>query len=229
MKESPMSTRGIRNNNPGNIRHNKANKWQGASKNQPDNEFVRFDTMVWGVRAMARLLINYYDDYKCDTVTKIVKRWAPEKGHANGKSYTQNTNGYIQHVCALSGLSANEKLNLHSFDHLAPLVRAMMYHETAGESATAVTKDQLTKALVLAGVEPKKKPVAQQSTVKAANVAGTAAVGSAVVPAIIHETTTQLQPYADLSDYIRWALLGLTLAAVVYIVYHQYRKSKQGL
>ena len=224
-----MSTRGIRNNNPGNIRHNKANKWQGASKSQPDNEFVRFDSMVYGVRAMARLLINYYDDYKCDTVSKIVRRWAPAKGYANGKSYTQNTAGYVSHVCALTGFAADKKLNLHSFDDLEPLVRAMMYHETAGESAKAVTKDQITKALVLAGVEPKKKPVPQQSTVKAANVAATATIGSAAVPAIIHETTTQLQPYADLSDYIRWAMLGLALLAMAYIVYHQYRKSKQGL
>lgn len=228
-----MATRGIRNNNPGNIRHNKANKWQGASKNQPDNEFVRFDSMVYGLRAMARLLITYQDKYKANTISKLVKRWAPEAGDRNGSApggeYTQNTKGYIAHVAALSGIGKDEVVDLHQSKFLKPILKAMVFHETAGESASIITDDQLTKAMVLAGVEPKKKPVPQQATVKAANVAATATVGSAVVPAIIHETQSQLQPYADLSDYIRWALMGLALAALVYIVYHQYRKNKQGL
>ena len=39
--------RGIRNNNPLNIRHS-ADKWQGASETQTDKSFVQFKSMAYG-------------------------------------------------------------------------------------------------------------------------------------------------------------------------------------
>ena len=39
--------RGIRNNNPLNIRHS-ADRWQGARMKQTDPSFVQFKTMAYG-------------------------------------------------------------------------------------------------------------------------------------------------------------------------------------
>ena len=84
----PKPSRGIRNNNPGNIRRSK-DKWQGAAKEQPDKNFVTFTSPVWGIRAIARILIRYQDNYGCDTVAKHIARWAPpsenmRQGRAGG-------------------------------------------------------------------------------------------------------------------------------------------------
>ena len=51
--------RGIRNNNPGNIRHG-AN-WQGLNPNgrNIDSAFCVFESPVFGIRALAKVLINY--------------------------------------------------------------------------------------------------------------------------------------------------------------------------
>jgi hypothetical protein len=42
--------RGIRNNNPLNIRHS-ADQWQGACEEQKDKSFVQFKSMAYGYRA----------------------------------------------------------------------------------------------------------------------------------------------------------------------------------
>lgn len=43
-------TRGLRNNNPLNIRRNNT-KWQGLSATQTDKSFFQFKTMAYGYRA----------------------------------------------------------------------------------------------------------------------------------------------------------------------------------
>ena len=43
--------RGIRNNNPGNIRRN-GDPWQGLAKDQTDREFFTFQSAVYGIRAL---------------------------------------------------------------------------------------------------------------------------------------------------------------------------------
>ena len=49
--------RGIRNNNPLNIR--KGNNWQGEISPQSDKEFEQFESMTMGVRAGMKILRNY--------------------------------------------------------------------------------------------------------------------------------------------------------------------------
>ena len=50
--------RGLRNNNPGNIRITK-DKWQGLREKQEDKSFFQFTEMKWGYRALIRTLQNY--------------------------------------------------------------------------------------------------------------------------------------------------------------------------
>ena len=49
--------RGLRNNNPGNIRITK-DKWQGLREKQEDKSFFQFTEMKWGYRALIRTLQN---------------------------------------------------------------------------------------------------------------------------------------------------------------------------
>lgn len=83
-------TRGLRNNNPGNIRLSK-DKWQGLRAVQTDKEFFQFETMAHGYRALIRTLQNYRKLHKCQTIADFINRYAPK--------IENNTAGYIQRVC----------------------------------------------------------------------------------------------------------------------------------
>lgn len=82
--------RGLRNNNPGNIRKTK-DKWQGLRPVQEDAEFFQFTEMKWGYRALIRTLQNYRHRHGCQTIADFIRRWAPNNEN--------NTAGYISSVC----------------------------------------------------------------------------------------------------------------------------------
>ena len=58
--------RGLRNNNPLNIRHS-ASRWQGARVEQTDKAFVQFTSMKMGYRAAWRILETYYKHFEATT------------------------------------------------------------------------------------------------------------------------------------------------------------------
>lgn len=112
-----MTPRGIRNNNPLNIRHNRNNRWQGVYEQQTDTEFVRFASMQFGIRAGFVIIRNYIKAGHKD-VASIISRWAP--------SSENNTDAYIRHVCELSGLSPFQELRFEDKDTMVALVGAMI-------------------------------------------------------------------------------------------------------
>ncbi len=85
-----MQPRGLRNNNPGNIRITK-DKWQGLRPVQEDKEFFQFTGMKWGYRALIRTLQNYRRRHGCRTIADFINRWAPPSENYTG--------GYISRVC----------------------------------------------------------------------------------------------------------------------------------
>ena len=102
-----MAPRGIRNNNPLNIR--KGNNWQGERHPQTDREFEEFATMVDGIRAAMILAYNLItgrarscNGQPCNTLDKLISRWAPP--HEN------NTGAYLRHVAMAAGLTTREQL-----------------------------------------------------------------------------------------------------------------------
>lgn len=109
--------RGLRNNNPGNIRIG-AN-WQGMAANQSDPAFVVFESPEWGIRAMGRVLLNYQRLYGLNTVKGIIDRWAPPNEN--------NTAAYQQHVAELIGVAVDEPFQLQP--NLLQLVKAIIKHE----------------------------------------------------------------------------------------------------
>lgn len=54
-----MTARGLRNNNPGNIRINN-DLFQGEVGPSEDKSFKQFTTMAYGYRAMFKILSNYF-------------------------------------------------------------------------------------------------------------------------------------------------------------------------
>lgn len=98
--------RGIRNNNPLNIRRSK-DQWKGLSKTQGDRSFCQFETLEYGWRAAFYLLTRtYYFKYRLYTVRAIVSRWAPPSEN--------NTEAYIANVCRLTGIAPDEPLGIPS-------------------------------------------------------------------------------------------------------------------
>ena len=94
--------RGIRNNNPLNIRKS-ADKWQGLSTLQEDQEFFKFVSMEYGWRAAFVILCRtYYGKYGLKTIRNIVTRWAPPKEN--------NTEAYIRHVSDYTGIGPDRDL-----------------------------------------------------------------------------------------------------------------------
>ena len=65
-KNAQVQTRGIRNNNPLNIRHS-TNKWQGMAPSQSDRAFVQFTARKYGYRAAFVLIRNYIGLHHANT------------------------------------------------------------------------------------------------------------------------------------------------------------------
>ena len=116
--------RGIRNNNPLNIRHS-ADRWQGARVEQTDTAFVQFTSMAYGYRAAWKILESYWTLFHENrlpyNVTNIINRWAPP---------TENdTQNYIHTVLNLTSLGGKENLPQPSrgvdTERLVKLVQAM--------------------------------------------------------------------------------------------------------
>jgi hypothetical protein len=120
MSDQVKLPRGIRNNNPGNIRHSPA-KWQGMSLEQPDKAFVKFDEPFSGIRALAKLLLNYQRKHGLSTPREIINRWAPPKEN--------NTNAYVNAVAHAQGVHPDTRLNLKDPITLKILVQSIILHE----------------------------------------------------------------------------------------------------
>jgi hypothetical protein len=112
--------RGIRNNNPGNVRLSKT-RWQGQKSPQADLEFMEFISPAYGLRALMKIVLVYYLKYNLDTVESVVNRWAPP--HEN------NTDGYAFSVSRSMQVKRTEKINITSKPVLISLARAIVLQE----------------------------------------------------------------------------------------------------
>lgn len=116
-------TRGIRNNNPLNIRHS-SSKWQGMAKKQTDRAFVQFTNRKYGYRTAFVLIRSYIGLHHANTIGKIIARWAPS-------SDGNNTQAYIQFVSQTSGIPADEPLRFSDQEKMVSIVRSMAQMESA--------------------------------------------------------------------------------------------------
>lgn len=226
-------TRGVRNHNPGNIRHAKGTKWQGAVAGS-DAEFVTFVSPEMGVRALVRTLLTYFKQHRLASVRGIINRWAPPVGNANGRSYTQNTGAYIDAVCrALTAalgrtVNADERLDLDSRAIMRPLVVAIIAHENAGYSYPARVIDE---GLRLAGIaDARPQPLLAQGEVQGALISAPLALLTAVeVVETFSAARDQLQPAASMSPIVQGLIVLLSLLGAVLVIWSRFARRKATL
>lgn len=213
-----MVARGVRLNNPGNIRHS-ADKWQGKSAHQPDKSFIAFDAPKWGIRAMARLLINYQDKYDCGTPREFISRWAP--------SVENDTESYVRAVCQDTGWMPMQRIDVHTYKDAAPLVAAIIEFENGKQP---YKQSEIDEGLKLAGIvaDPARGIVAEAMNAKTVNatVAATAATITATVAPIasVWDTLTQIID----PRILMWGV-SLSLAIVAaYFVIERLKERREG-
>ena len=111
--------RGFRNNNPGNIRSGP--KWIGLRAIQTDPDFAQFTSPEFGIRALAKLLINYQTNHRTTTIRLIIERYAP--------SVENDTEAYVQHVAKMVGTEPDLGYMLTNKTLMVDLVSAIIVHE----------------------------------------------------------------------------------------------------
>lgn len=110
--------RGIRNNNPGNIRCSPT-KWAGETGD--DGVFEIYDTPEHGIRALAKILLAYYRRYGLRTVEALIHRWAPPMEN--------DTDAYVEAVAHELGVEPTQPIDVASPGALDLLARAIIRHE----------------------------------------------------------------------------------------------------
>lgn len=113
-------TRGIRNNNAGNIRWDNKTKWLGQI-GADDKGFIIFSEPVYGIRAMVRVLRSY-QNRGIVTLEKIISTWAPP--------IENNTESYIKSVEQRTGFKRGDVMFQQ---HYPKLIDAIIYHENGSQ------------------------------------------------------------------------------------------------
>lgn len=131
-----MTPRGLRNANPGNIRHSRT-LWQGEAAVQADPDFVTFTAPEWGLRAIAKILLTYQRN-GLDTVRKIVGRWAPP--------VENDTTAYVVSVAQAVGVNPDAPLDLTNPGLMGAMIKAIVRHENGQQPFSDA---QVTRALGL--------------------------------------------------------------------------------
>lgn len=111
-----MTPRGLRNNNPGNIRIN-ADHFQGEVKPSQDKAFKQFQSMAHGYRAILKMLQNYKRLRGCKTLRAMIGRWAPENEN--------NTQAYILYVAGFAGISPDVEVDTSNKELMCKIVAGM--------------------------------------------------------------------------------------------------------
>lgn len=135
-----MVARGIRNNNPGNIR--KGAKWQGLSAEQTDSEFCVFSQPEYGIRALCRILRTYQRKYGLRDVHSIINRFAPP--------VENDTESYIKSVCLKLDVTPETLIDLEEKGIMLNLLKAIIRHEN-GEQP--YSDEVLLQGIEMAGVK----------------------------------------------------------------------------
>lgn len=149
-----MTTRGIRNHNPGNIKATSID-WDGTAaledrtdEQRGEETFVVFRGPWWGIRAMAKILRNYQVRHGLKTIGQIIGRWAPPADDNPSEEYAR-------FVADRLGVGLYAPLDLSSFDTMRKLVRAITWFENGIRLKIADPYSwEYDAGLILAGIEP---------------------------------------------------------------------------
>jgi len=130
--------RGEKNRNPLNL-ESVGIAWQGLVGT--DGPYCRFATDHDGIRAGARDLHTKWGKDGLRTFHEIVPKFAPAADH-------NDVPAYVKHLVELTGIGADEPLDLDRLSELASVIRAFILHEQgrciyAGDLIVAACADAL--------------------------------------------------------------------------------------
>lgn len=222
-----MTARGIRLNNPGNIRKS-ATKWQGLADEQLDPDFCTFKSPQFGIRAMCRVILSY-NGRGISTVRGIINTWAPP--------VENDTDSYVNDVAHKCQVSADDILDVDSSDVMRPLLKAIIFHENG---SCPYSDSVIDDAMRLAGISDiAAKPVTQSNTFKASTVTTIGGATAAITETVrqvqgvndtvstVHDTAAQsiglVQVLIQMGPYIA---LALVIAGTVGIAWSVYTRNK---
>jgi hypothetical protein len=120
-------SRGIRNNNPGNIDRTTV-KWKGMAATQTDPRFITFTAPQWGIRAMARILLGDWREGQ-DTIASLIHEWAPP--------VENDTDAYVKAVGKECGVDPYKPCDIPKL--LPKLLPAIIRHENGSQPYDAAT------------------------------------------------------------------------------------------
>ncbi len=125
-------SRGLRNHNPGNIRHS-ADRFRGEVLPATDHAFKQFEADEWGYRAIFVILNTYRTRHGLRTMGELIRRWAPPSENA--------TEHYIRAVTRLTGLAADAEIDTSAREVMLPLAAAISQVENGvAADAAAVAR-----------------------------------------------------------------------------------------
>lgn len=113
--------RGIRNNNPGNLRPSSAYTWRGET-GADEAHYLIFDTAHNGLRAMAINLLNQQRKHGLHSLREIFTKYAPPSEN--------NTTAYIASMAVALNVGPDDTLDLwRDREQFELLCRAVIRHE----------------------------------------------------------------------------------------------------
>lgn len=128
---SSRKSRGLRNCNPGNIRHSKV-RYRGEKSVSTDSAFKQFESLEAGYRAMFVLLHTYKVRGYGATIAEMIARYAPPSEN--------NTEAYISRVVSSSKVGRDEVLDTLNPEQMVPIVCAMSAVENGVAADCAAVK-----------------------------------------------------------------------------------------
>ncbi len=107
--------RGLRNNNPLNIRWDERNQWDGMT-GVDDKGFIIFSSIEYGYRAATKILLSYARRGVV-TLKDIVSTWAPESEN--------ETDIYVSNVSGWLGVDSNDQVGVDMYPALIAAMERM--------------------------------------------------------------------------------------------------------
>ncbi|RTY69690.1 hypothetical protein [Flavobacterium sp. LB2P53] len=128
-------SRGVRNNNPGNLVITSDN-WTGKvlKSQNTDGRFEQFKEVKFGIRAMIIDIIGDIGKGK-NTVRKLISEYAP--------SFENDTNKYVSVVSSALGVNPDSVIKEVDFLFLLKISRAIITHENGKDGSLIVDSDIL--------------------------------------------------------------------------------------
>lgn len=211
--------RGIKNNNPLNIRIS-ATKWQGKDTPAKDSAFETFISPEYGIRAAAKNLLTY-EERGINTLRGIINTWAPPSEN--------DTGAYLNYVCKMTGIGPDDALTLDDYDTLKNILKAMIGQENGFAYLNYYSEKVWSDALRKAGVfNVPKQPVSAAPETKLAAATATSGVVTLAAAAstiqVVQPTFGLLQTMISAAPWVA-GLIAIGVACfLIFLVYNRYKK-----